>query len=76
LAEIGLNGGKAAAQRLNLFGRFCGILRLTPTISHPACARPSVIPAQAGITTGHDGDLTRQVEGVQYHMHLCMLRRV
>nr|MDQ6120337.1 hypothetical protein [Klebsiella pneumoniae subsp. pneumoniae] len=29
--------------------------------------------SQAGIATGHDGDLTRQVEGVQYHIHLCQL---
>lgn len=39
----------------------------------PACAGPSVIPVEAGIATGHDGDLTRQVEGVQYHIHLCQL---
>lgn len=73
LAEIRLNGVKAAAQRQHRAAVSWGILRLMPTISHPACARPSVIPVQAGIATGHDGDLTRQVEGVQYHIHLCQL---
>ena len=29
--------------------------------------------AQTGVTSRHDGDLTRQVEGVKYPMHLCML---
>lgn len=44
LAEIRLNGVKAAAQRQHLAAVSWGILRLMPTISHPACARPSVIP--------------------------------
>jgi hypothetical protein len=73
LAEIRLNGGKAAAQRLNLFGRLWDLTIDADDIAPGLRQAQRHSLAQAGIATGHDGDLTRQVEGVQYHMHLCML---
>jgi hypothetical protein len=71
-AQVGLNGGKTSPQRLNLFCRF---------MRDPAIHADDIAPGQdqrhtltqPGITTRHDGDLTRKVKGVQYHMHLCML---
>ncbi len=74
LAEIRLNGVKAAAQRQHLGGRIMGNFTVDADDIAPGlrqAQRHSL--SQAGIATGHDGDLTRQVEGVQYHIHLCQL---
>ncbi len=74
MAEIRLYGMKPTSQRLNLFGCIMGDLAVNADDIAPGqrqAQRHSL--SQAGIATGHDGDLTRQVEGVQYHMHLCQL---
>lgn len=74
LAEIRLNGMKAAAQRLNLRGRVVGNFAVdADDIASGLRQAQRHSLSQAGIATGHDGDLTRQVEGVQYHIHLCVL---
>ena len=73
-AEIRLNGMKAATQRLNLCCRVMGNFTVDADDIAPGlrqAQRHSL--SQSGIATGHDGDLTRQVEGVQYHIHLCQL---
>ncbi len=64
LAEIRLNGVKAAAQRQHLGGRIMGNFTVDADDIAPGlrqAQRHSL--SQAGIATGHDGDLTRQVEG-------------
>jgi hypothetical protein len=73
-AEVSLNGGESTPERQDLFGRFMWDLAIdADDIAAGLGKGQGHSLAQPGVTSRHDGDLTRQVEGVKYHMHLCLL---